>query len=327
MITGTRRWLESRLLAYWYRPGSHGRLAGWIDSASRRWIARRKARLQSQAMHPGIPVLVVGNITVGGTGKTPLVLAVVDYLAQQGWRPGVVCRGHGGQERGPARVPAGGSPKRFGDEACLMAELSECPTVVARDRQAGAALLVEQGVNVIVSDDGLQHYRLARDIEVAVISATRGLGNGLCLPLGPLREPPERLEQVDLVLYNGRKGEQGFQLAPGQVYRLDRRPARPPAAQSVHAVTGIGEPGRFADTLQSMGYLPRLHAWPDHHAFDGSELRFGDEQPILVTEKDAIKLRVVVSAELATRIWVVPVRTTLPGAFKRLLDARLKPPV
>lgn len=318
-----RRWLEAWLLSHWYRQGRPGRLAAWLDTVSRRLIARRKARWQRQAVHPGVPVLIVGNITVGGTGKTPLVLALVDYLQQQGWRPGVVSRGHGGHERGPALVAPGGSPRRFGDEACLLAQLGNCPVAIGRDRPAAAALLVEQGVNLIVSDDGLQHYRLARDIEVAVVSATRGLGNGLCLPFGPLREPPERLQQLDLVLYNGLESEQGFVLAPGPMYRLDRQGDDPPEPQPVHAVTGIGEPIRFADTLEALGYAPRLHAWPDHHAFNGSELHFADQLPILVTEKDAIKLSSVLSAEQAKRVWVVPVRTALPLAFKRLLDARL----
>ena len=242
-----------------------------------------------------VPVIVVGNISVGGTGKTPLVIWLAKFLQAQGYRPGIVTRGYRGKNRDwPLRVLSGTPAALAGDEAVLLARRAGCPVVAGPDRVADARQLQEQGCDLILSDDGLQHYRLARDIEIAVIDGERRFGNGLCLPAGPLREPRMRLRSVHLRVTNGepRGGEIGMRLEAGDIYRLGdpaQRDAISSLSGKLHAVAGIGHPERVFAMLRRHGLDIEAHAFPDHHAFVPSDLAFGDSRPVILTEKDAVK--------------------------------------
>lgn len=272
-----------------------------------------------------VPVIVVGNITVGGSGKTPLVLWLAEYFRRHGYRPGLISRGYGGQAtQWPQTVTAESSPREVGDEALLLARRSDCPMVVGPDRVAAARqLLAGHDVNVIISDDGMQHYHLARDIEIAVLDGERRLANGLCLPAGPLREPPGRLKSVDFIVTNGeaREGEWSMRLDVAEVLPCldgEGRPVRDFTAGTVHAVAGIGNPGRFFATLRGLGLETIEHSFPDHHPFQKGELDFNDSLPVLMTEKDAVKY----FGYAGKRHWYLPVSARLPDEFgKRLLAA------
>ena len=266
-----------------------------------------------------VPVVIVGNITAGGTGKTPTVLWLIGALRERGFRPGVVSRGYGGSKSDSSmRVEADTDPAVAGDEPVLLARRGQCPVVVDPDRVRAAAMLAEDGADVIVADDGLQHYRLARDYEICVIDGSRGLGNRRLLPSGPLRESAERLETVDQVLVNGvlqgseyelTTAEQNaiaFELVATEVCRLNgslTRPIERFAGTTVHAVAAIGNPRRFFDLLRSQGIQVIEHIFPDHAALTRKDLDFGDAFDVFMTEKDAVKL----GAELKDRFWYVPV--------------------
>lgn len=250
----------------------------------------------------GVPVIVVGNITAGGSGKTPLVIWLVNWLREQGYRPGVVSRGYGGSAHGCVDVQPGSMAAEVGDEPLLIHTKTACPVMVGRDRVAAAQqLLVDHpNVNLIVADDGLQHYRLKRDIELAVIDASTGLGNGWPLPAGPLREPGTRLDQVDAVIQVMRGAATPFALkqaswrasyTAGQAYRLNQPAEKCPLdnlpVADWLAVTGIGHPQGFFDMLQAQGVTFRPRAFADHHAFRPDDLPV--DSAILMTEKDAVK--------------------------------------
>lgn len=240
-----------------------------------------------------VPVVVVGNITVGGTGKTPLVIELANLLKKQGYHPGIISRGYGGKARTwPQQVRCDGDPTMVGDEAILIARRTRCPMAVGPDRVASAqALLKYTDCNVIISDDGLQHYTLGRDIEIAVIDGIRRYGNGKCLPAGPLREPIKRLDQVNFKVTNGVAGPDEFAMT----YKADKlcRADAPDVTldisslknQTVHAIAGIGNPQRFFDNLKLSGLDIIEHAFPDHYPFKKSDLDFGEIQPIVITEK------------------------------------------
>jgi tetraacyldisaccharide 4'-kinase len=281
-----------------------------------------------------VPVIVVGNISVGGTGKTPLVLWLVQQLQVDGLRVGVVARGHGARHlhRAPRLVSASDSADEVGDETLLLARRVECPVCVGVDRLAAARALVAEGCQVIVADDGLQHYALRRDLEIAVVDGARGLGNGALLPAGPLREAARRLSEVDLVVINGELarplppglavGEKclSMSLQPRQFVRLETgEGASAPAwrGRSVHAVAGIGNPARFFATLRSIGLDPVEHAFADHHRFRPADLAFDDERDIVMTEKDAVKC----TAFASERMWYLSaaIHFETDGAA-RLLD-------
>ncbi|WP_338073092.1 tetraacyldisaccharide 4'-kinase [Halochromatium salexigens] len=315
----------------------------------RRW-AYARGWLASHAV--SVPVIVVGNLTVGGTGKTPLVLWLAEHLIARGERPGIVLRGYGapGSERGgktarrPRRVTGDADPSEFGDEAVLLAQRARCPVVVGRDRVAAARVLVEEfGCNRVLSDDGLQHERLRRQLEILVVDGLRGFGNGRCLPAGPLREPIARRHEVDLVINNGGPGADetadadgiadadggantdGFQmqLEPGAAVNL-RDPACQRASaswfgQPVTAVAGIGHPQRFFALLRGFGLEIEPRPYPDHHRFNAADLEHWPKGPVLMTEKDAVKCRAFAGPDQ----WFVPV-TAVPGAaFVDALDAAL----
>ena len=263
----------------------------------------------------GVPVIVVGNLTVGGTGKTPLVLWAVERLRAAGKHPGIVLRGYGGHGgRGGAAeqaLPGSGDTRRVGDEAMLLAERSECPVWAGRDRVAAAMALLaaHPHCDVIVCDDGLQHYRLARDVEIAV-EDDRGHGNGLLLPAGPLREPASR--RVDATVVNANVSLQRpgaapvfqMRLAPCGFQRINGAgetvEARHLAGKRLHAVAGIGNPRRFFELLRSMGLSVTPHAFPDHHDFIGADLEFNDCDAVLMTEKDGVKCRAFGRQDLYT---------------------------
>ena len=251
---------------------------------------RRAARLP-------VPVVVVGNLVAGGTGKTPLVLWLAAALGARGFRPVIVSRGYRGANERPREVAPGGEPARFGDEPVLLAERSGVPVWIGRDRAAAAraALAAHPGRDVVICDDGLQHYPLARDFEIAV-EDERGCGNGLLLPAGPLRELPSR--PVDATVINGaaaRTGTFGMRLEPAGFRRVrDARLAVGADAlrgRRLHAVAGIGNPARFFATLESLGLAFTPHAFPDHHPFAPGDLAFPDCDAVLMTEKDAVKCR------------------------------------
>lgn len=242
--------------------------------------------------HPGVTTVIVGNINVGGSGKSPLLISLVKLLKRQGLSVGVVSRGYGGTATAtPQRVFPHSDPALVGDEAVMLARRCECPVVVCVDRVAAAEqLLAHEAVGVLLSDDGLQHYRLRRDIEIAVVDAVRGLGNGWLMPSGPLREPAWRLDTVDFVVRNGLPS--GFVLEPtglqavGGTQQHDVSVFR---GQRVHAVAGIGDPMRFFDTLRERGMEVVEHAFGDHHKYTAADFMFEGELPILMTEKDAVK--------------------------------------
>ncbi|MGH8444974.1 MAG: tetraacyldisaccharide 4'-kinase [Solimonas sp.] len=309
-----RGWLERR----WYAPPPAplalrplAALYGAISSA-------RGRRQRADAQQAGVPVIVVGNISIGGTGKTPFTLWLVERLREWGWTPGVVSRGYGGHAPAyPYVVDPHGDPRFSGDEPLLIAQRARCPVIVDPDRVAAARELVRgHGVDIIVSDDGLQHYRLARDLEICVVDGRRGLGNGALLPAGPLRETAARLAGVDLVVVNGdgwqRDGALRMRLLPAPLRRLIDGTELQLAAlrgQRVHAVAGIGDPSRFFATLEASGLIVEPHPFDDHHAYGAGDLAFGDDAPVLMTEKDAVKCAAFADA----RLWAAPVAAGFDG--------------
>jgi len=285
-----------------------------------------------------VPVVIVGNITIGGSGKTPLVAALVRALAQRGFHPGVVSRGYGREsgDDAPILVGARDDPRRVGDEPLLLARAG-CIVAVARDRvAAGRALLARHPeCNVIVADDGLQHYRLERKVEIAVVDAARALGNGWLLPAGPLREPAARLDEVDAVVTLVSDRAQAaplrahafaMTLGAGDFMRVGTSGASaPPAAfhgEGVHAVAGIGDPARFFAQLDALGIRAVAHPFPDHHRFTAADLAFAGARAILMTEKDAVKCESFADE----RCWYLPVRAQVDDALVALIEARIRGP-
>lgn len=283
---------------------------------------RRHALEKSRIPPLPVPVIIVGNITVGGTGKTPLLTSLTQALQARGLQPGIISRGYGGSHGshggGEARtVAVTDSAALVGDEPLLLAQRTGCPVVIGRDRVAAARALVAQGVTVILSDDGLQHYALPRTVEIAVVDGQRGLGNGFCLPAGPLREPPPRLQTVDFVVSNGdaaarfRDDQFTMQVVPSCWRHLQTGGEMPlaslPVNQRLHAVAGIGNPQRFFRTLRSLGYSIHEQVFPDHHDFSPADIASAEGLPVVMTEKDAVKCSafagrdvyaLIVSAEL-----------------------------
>ncbi|ODV13593.1 MAG: tetraacyldisaccharide 4'-kinase [Thiobacillus sp. SCN 64-317] len=282
----------------------------------------------------GVPVIVVGNITAGGSGKTPLVIWLANWLRSQGHRPGVISRGYGGTARGCVEVQTDSAPAWVGDEPALIRLKTGAPVVIGRDRAGAACMLRAQhpDVDVIVSDDGLQHYRLHRDIELAVIDAATGLGNGWLLPAGPLREPRSRLLDVDAVVQVVRGAVQPRALDSVANWRVDFSTVRAyrlnaPQERTMMcdlprhdwlAVTGIGQPQGFFAMLDAHGLRYRPRAFPDHHVFRPADIPAGEA--VLMTEKDAVKCRGFAGPDW----WVVELDVTPEQGFVRWLDARLK---
>ena len=267
------------------------------------------------------PVVVVGNITVGGTGKTPVTIWLARQLKERGLQPGIISRGYGGSV-GPKPMQVGpdSDPKTVGDEAVLMAKRSDCPVVVHQNRVRAAQDLSMLGVDVVIADDGLQHYRLARQYEIAVIDGTRGFGNGQLLPAGPLREPVSRLQTIDRALVNKSVMRSkhavknlpnglpvtDFYLKGTTARSLDESEELPLArfaGREVHAVAAIGNPGRFFMFLESHGMQVIEHSFPDHARLREKDLRYDDDLDVLMTEKDSVKCADFTVA----KCWYVPV--------------------
>ncbi len=277
-----------------------------------------------RSVHLPVPVVVIGNLSVGGTGKTPLTIAVAEALRAKGYRPGVVSRGYGGSQREPLLLDDAPDPARVGDEPCLI-RASGIPVAVGRDRPAAARLLLDADCNVLIADDGLQHYRLARDVEICVIDGVRRFGNGRLLPAGPLREPLSRLQRVDFRVCNGGvavEGEYPMHLRGGEVVALCDGQHQTLASfegQRAHAVAAIGNPQRFFASLRAAGIELIEHAFADHHAFAPADLDFNDDLPVLMTDKDAIKCQRFAQPHW----WRVPVQADLPASFHDVLATRI----
>lgn len=311
---------QARLNRIWYRDGTPPwwlmpwSLAFGGIAALRRFLYRR-GLISSVRLR--CPVIVVGNLSVGGTGKTPLVLWLVTRLRALGFEPGIVTRGFGGSGRSACLVNAADDPAIAGDEPVMLAGRSGARVAVGRDRPAAAQLLIDAGCDSIVSDDGLQHYALQRDCEIALIDGMRGLGNGWLLPAGPLREPPSRLTEVDAIVVNGGRnafagaasmrlvGQQALALTGGRM-----RPLSDFAGTVVHAVAGIGNPPRFFEMLRDQGIEVIPHPLDDHARIAAADVVFADGKPVLMTEKDAVKC-----AKFADeRHWLVPVEAVFTEA-------------
>ncbi|MEE9411976.1 MAG: tetraacyldisaccharide 4'-kinase, partial [Methylococcales bacterium] len=275
-------------------------------------------------------VIIVGNLSVGGTGKTPLTLWLVNFLHQQGYRPGVICSGYGGNftPKGLVQLLArNADPFVYGDEAVLIAARSVCPVVVGKSRVAAAQhLLSSSDCDIIISDDGLQHLALKRDIEIIVIDGMRLFGNRHCLPAGPLREPVSRINSVDLLVCNGSSypGATTMTIVGSTITNLLKRDQQQPLSslqnKSIHVVTGIGNPQRFFNALTQAGLRFDTRVFPDHHHFTLEDLHFNDDYPLLMTEKDAVKCY-----HLATKnYWMLPVEAQLDSKFSQSLSQLLE---
>jgi tetraacyldisaccharide 4'-kinase len=299
-----RVWYERAGPPWWLMPLS---LLYGAVSGSRRFLYAKRLRRSTRLARP---VIIVGNLTAGGTGKTPLVCWLVARLAERGLRPGVVSRGYGGSANSVRLVQPTDDSRVVGDEPLLLARRTQVPVAIGRDRPAAAQLLVAQGCDVIVSDDGLQHYALARDCEVVVIDGDRRFGNGWLLPAGPLRETRSRLAVADAVVVNGGRA----MLASALSMRLEARsavalvggrvtPLDAFAGTAVHAVAGIGNPERFFNMLRAHGIEVEGHPLDDHARLAAKDVSFEDDRPVLMTEKDAVKC----AAAADQRHWYVPV--------------------
>lgn len=316
----------------------------WYGSATRYWpvialllplsllfliVSRvRKKMLLNHQVVLSVPVIVVGNISVGGTGKTPLLCALAAALTKRGVRVGIISRGYGGAHNGvPRCVLQEDDSHEVGDEPLLLKRATDCPVVIGRDRLAAAAFLLQQhSVDVILSDDGMQHYALPRDVEIAVLDGQRGVGNGLLLPAGPLRESVLRLQSVDFVVRNSTVEipqhntvsgvcSINVKLMPQYWVSAKTGEVLPLGALEkntvVHAVAGIGNPQRFFSTVRALGFLLTEHAFPDHHVFVEEDLSFDDEAFVVMTEKDAVKC-----ASFAKENWyALRVAMPLPEAW------------
>ncbi len=325
-------WIER----HWYRRTAISALLlpwAWLYRAivALRRLGYRLRLLPSVRL--AVPVVIIGNITVGGSGKTPLVLWLAQFLRAQGFRPGIVTRGYRGQaSTWPQTVHADSDPALVGDEPVLLARASGCQVVADPDRVRGAERLVrEHGCDLVLSDDGLQHYRLARDVEIAVIDGVRRFGNGWCLPAGPLREPISRLKTVDArIITQGAAapGEWKMELVEQGFYRLGTSEA--PAGidgfhgKTVHAVAGIGHPARFFAQLRRLGLTPVEHAFPDHYRFRLQDFPFGAGHEVIMTEKDAVKCQHLGFNALGLGAWYLKVAAEPDAGFGQWLLDRLK---
>lgn len=334
--------LEAELQRRWYgRPGWLYLLLP-LEIIYRVIVALRRTAYRRgwlQSWRAPVPVIVVGNIAVGGTGKTPVVIALCEALKREGFTPGIVSRGYGAKPPAfPYSVTAASGVAESGDEPLLLARRTGCPVVIAPDRCAAAQyLLARQHCDILISDDGLQHYALARDIEWVVVDAARGVGNGRCLPVGPLREPAQRLNDASALLVNKTAAatddaavvapipHHDFFLRAGAMVHLAS--GREIDAvhwcaehTRVHAVAGIGNPQRFFATLQALGSETIDHSFADHHVFTQAELEFVEPLPVVMTEKDAVKCATFKLASL----WFLRVDAQLPDSLLAPLTGKLR---
>lgn len=314
---------QSALVAAWYRGSPWLTFLRPLEFLFRGLAALRRGMYRwgfKGAWRSPKPVVVVGNITVGGTGKTPIVIALVEYLQANGVNPGVVSRGYGATNSVfPHAVREQSSAADCGDEPLLIYRRTGCPCVVSPARVSAVQhLLANFDVDIVLSDDGLQHYALARDLEIAVLDEERGVGNGWCLPAGPLREPAERLNEVDYILYRGSEdAENGVPYTAESLVSLSsgESQAISPAqlGEEVHAVAGIGQPSQFFQSLERSGFRVTGHAFADHHKFVAEDFAQLLGKPIIMTEKDAVKCHDLVD----TQAWYVRISARLPLAVKK----------
>ena len=299
-----RVWYTDAPPPWWLTP-----LAAIYAALSRvRRFAYAKRLMRARRLSS--PVIVVGNLTAGGTGKTPLVCWLASHLTELGYRPGVVTRGYGGSSRRPRLLQDADTPEIVGDEAILLARRCGVPVAIGRDRPAAAQLLINAGCNIVLSDDGLQHYALARDCEIIVVDGDRRFGNGRLLPAGPLREPPARLQGADAVVFNGGPSESNGALHMRLLATGARslkfgssKPLREFAGRPAHAIAAIGNPRRFFAMLRAVGINVVEHPLPDHAQLTLDDISFADDLPVLMTEKDAVKCKEIAGPHH----WYVPV--------------------
>ncbi|ASP39981.1 tetraacyldisaccharide 4'-kinase [Bacterioplanes sanyensis] len=312
--------LSQRISDNWYRPWWHNAWLLPLQSLSSVVVNHRWRRLGSNRQQAAgeVPVWVVGNLTVGGTGKTPLIIWLVERAQQLGLRPAIVSRGYGGKAPAyPLRVDSETAVEHCGDEPKLLSQRLNVPVWVDPQR-ARAVAAATPGADIIFSDDGLQHYTMKRSLEILVVDAEREFGNGWLLPIGPLREPLSRRRSVDMELRNG----VDFCVRPIALVNAltgARRSPRVLQNQAVHAVAGIGNPQRFQTTLEQLGACVQTHWYPDHHEFVAEELEFGDAAAVVMTEKDWVKIR-----PFATRkMWYLQVGTAMKNSVRDQLETEL----
>lgn len=297
--------------------------------ASRRFLYRHKIKKSFQFP---VPIIVVGNITVGGTGKTPCVIWLAELLRKNGYKPGIVSRGVGGiKQDTPYWVEENSDVATVGDEAVLLAKRSQSPLVICVDRVAAVKeLLSRVECDVVISDDGLQHYRMGRDIEIVIIDGMRGLGNEQLLPAGPLREPVARLGEVDFILHHPPLGESwsaglanGMTLSANQIVSVKDKTKIMSIEKfnhrRIHAVAAIGNPKRFFDMLREKDFDVIPHVFPDHYQFNAKDFVFSDALPVIMTEKDAVKCHGFAEENW----WYIPVAAQMDQEFEKKLLAQL----
>ncbi len=311
MKKGLSRWLQDSWYKEMYISSALTPLSMLYDDVMRfRHFLYEKGIYKKTKL--SVPVIIVGNITVGGTGKTPLTLWLVRFLKEEGFKPGIISRGYGGNsEIWPLWVDNQSQPERVGDEAVLMEKRAGCPMVVGPERvKAGQMLLDKSDCDVIISDDGLQHYALERDIEIAVIDGERRFGNGYTLPCGPLREPISRLQSVDLIIVNGvaeEENEFSMTIEGNVVVNLvtkEEKLLNQFSKLPCHALAGIGNPNRFFDLLEREGISIESHPFQDHHQFTEEDISFNDNKLVLMTEKDAVKC----TSFAKEKHWYLPIK-------------------
>ena len=320
---------QGYLIDAWYKKSAWLYLLSpltFIFSALVRWRKNSYLKNPSKVWNSKIPIVVVGNISMGGTGKTPLVKHIASALKERGYKPGLVSRGYGGKFSGTLEVNAETTFKQTGDEAQLLAKL-KIPFFIDKDRSRAARTLQEKhDCDVIISDDGLQHYKMDRKVEIAVIDGARRLGNGLAFPAGPLREPKSRLKEVDFIVNNGGPTEADeilmtlnpakfIHLNSGKQYTVDNWPMH----KQVHAVAGVGNPNRFFDLLSRLGFEFDKNPFPDHHKYNKRDLYYLDHLPILMTEKDASKCKHFNNS----KIWYLSIEAKIESQFIDRLEDKL----
>lgn len=326
--------LQQIMLRAWYEQRGWLVMLRPLSQLYSRFAQRKRQRYladPSSSWQPPVPLIVVGNITLGGTGKTPMVIWLVEHLRSRGLRVGVISRGYGGKPPSfPWRVqPVQDDPAQVGDEPLLIASRCQVPVVIDPDRpRAGQYLLQHAPVDVLISDDGLQHYPMGRTLELVMIDHARGLGNGRCLPEGPLREPASRLDTVDMLVRTGAEkdaeGAFAMRLQATELVNMKTgervRPADWKAPPRVQAVAGIGNPERFCKTLENYGFVPQIHAFADHAQYnENSFTAFDHGEPLIMTEKDAVKC----AGFARDNWWYLSVDAKLSAAFIDALHARL----
>lgn len=324
-----KRWLNHKVVALWNKRnamtlGLYPLSLGFRTIASIRRFAYQHYFIPNKLP---VPVIVVGNISVGGTGKTPLVIWLANALKQQGFFPGIVTRGYKRDSCEFVFADTSSTYKDVGDEALVLAKNAGCPIVVGKKRRLAASLLIKKHpeINVIISDDGLQHYALSREVEIAVVDGLKKFGNGFCLPAGPLREPPKRLKSVDFVVVNGEGARSQWSM---QTHLQDKIQGvsngkedtlSSLAGKKVHAVAAIGSPERFFNELKKWNIDIIPHVFPDHYCFNKDDLSFNDNHPILMTEKDAVKCHSIAPSHA----WFVRQSITLSDEFLLKIIGRI----